>query len=79
MQLKRVGRSPQTPRDLEKALRFVVSCVYAVGGAYSQKPWQKPVYTRGGTYTHPLCLRTTARVNAPTRVYAPGCVYAPAA
>jgi hypothetical protein len=40
---------------------------------------QKPVYTRGGTYTHPLCIRTTARVNAPTRVYAPGCVYAPAA
>jgi len=57
------------------SLRFVVSCVYAVGGAYTQKL----VYTRGGTYTHPLCIRTTARVNAPTRVYAPGCVYAPAA
>jgi hypothetical protein len=33
---------------------------------------QKPVYTRGGAYTHPLCIHTTARVNAPTRVYAPG-------
>ena len=68
------------------SLRFVVSCVYAVGGAYTQKP----VYTRGGTYTHPLCIRTTARVNAPTRVYTPlpaythpprirtpACVYAP--
>jgi hypothetical protein len=48
-------------------LRFVVSCVCAAGGAYTQKP----VYTRGGTYTHPLCIRTTARVNTPTRVYAP--------
>ena len=57
------------------ALRFVVSCVYAVGGAYTQKP----VYTRGGTYSHPLCIHTTARVYAPTCVYAPGCVYTPAA
>jgi hypothetical protein len=32
---------------------------------------QKPVYTRAGAYTHPLCIHTTARVNnAPTRVYA---------
>jgi len=58
------------------ALRLVVSCVYAVGSAYTQKP----VYTRGGTYTHPLCIHTTARVYAPTRVYArPARVYAPPA
>jgi len=77
-----LGRGGPGPGDAARggagggaALRFVVSCVYAVGGAYTQKP----VYTRGGTYTHPLCIRTTARVNVSSRVYAPGCVYAPAA
>jgi hypothetical protein len=67
--------APCTLRGLELNLctHYGLSfpALYAVGGAYTQKP----VYTRGGTYTHPLCLRTTARVNAPTRVYAPDAAF----
>ena len=40
-------------------------CVYA----------ETCVYARGYVCTHPLCIRTTARVNAPTRVYAPTPAY----
>ena len=37
-----------------RPLRFVDSSVYAVGGCI----YAEPVYSRGGAYTHPLCIRT---------------------
>ena len=70
---------------------FVDSCVFRLRGRGTGVHIRiEPVYTRGGTYTHPLCIvthyPTTARVNAPTRVYAarvrithPGAYSAPAA
>ena len=60
-------------------LRFVDSCVNAVGGAYTQKP----VYTRGGAYTHPLCVHThRSRIRTDPRIHTrvhicTRCVYTP--
>ena len=61
------------------SLRFVDSCVNAVGGAYTQKP----VYTRGGAYTHPLCVHThRSRIRTDPRIHTrvhicTRCVYTP--
>ena len=50
-------------------LRFVDSCVYAVGGAFIRRNLCRYTHTDVMTdvYMHPLCIRTcTARVYAPT-------------
>ena len=38
------------------------------------------MYTRGGAYTHPLCIHThRSRIRTDPRIYTPGCIYSPAA
>ena len=56
---------PGVASPINRTLRFVDSCVYAVGGAFIRRNLCR--YTHTDVYMHPLCIRTcTARVYAPT-------------